>query len=339
MSRTLKCEYTIHSLIAQAFFGEGVFVLEYCATHTMASLKELKQQFLEYIEIERGRSLKTVENYDRYLKRFLSFAKTDNPKNLTDSLLREYRLYINRQEVVSKPGAPKQTLKKKTQNYYLIALRSFLKYLRKRGVESYAPERIELAKVPDRELDLITDADLSRLLLAPNGKTLKSLRDRAILELLFSTGLRVSELASLPRDIDLSRDEVTVRGKGEKVRIVFISESAKEAIRQYEKERKDVDEALFAQTSRNAKNKESLRLTTRSVERMVKFYAAKAGISKKVTPHVLRHSFATDLLRNGADLRAVQMMLGHASIQTTQIYTNVTDKYLRDVHKKFHRKK
>ena len=314
------------------------FVVKYCAT-LMASLKKLKQEFLEYIEIEKGRSLKTVENYARYLTRFFSFAKTDSPLALTDSLMREYRLWLNRQEVRQKPGRAKETLKKKTQNYHLIALRSFLKYIRKRGIDSHAPEKIELAKASDRELDLISPADLERLLAAPEGKTKKSLRDRALLELLFSTGLRVSEVAALPRDIDLSRDEMSVRGKGEKVRVVFVSPKAKEALKEYLDARDDIDDALFVQESRNRKRNESFRLTPRSIERTVGYYAAKAGISKKVTPHILRHSFATDLLQNGADLRAVQMMLGHANISTTQIYTNVTDKYLRDVHKKFHRKR
>ena len=230
------------------------------------------------------------------------------------------------------------TLKKKTQNYYLIALRSFLKYLRKRGIDSFAPERIELAKVSERSLDLIEPKDLERLLNAPDGDDIKSLRDRAILELFFSTGLRVSELCSLSRDLDLSRDEFSVRGKGEKVRVVFLSPAAKESVGAYLKKRVDIDDALFVQHGPGAKGKKDLRLTPRSVERIVKYYAAKAGISKKVTPHVIRHLFATDLLQNGADIRSVQIMLGHSSISTTQIYTHVTDKQLREVHKKFHSK-
>ncbi len=302
-------------------------------------LTDLKRQFLEYTEIEKGRSLKTVENYDRYLTRFLQFAKTENPKDIDDKLLREYRLWLNRQDAGSAAEKVGDTLKKKTQNYYLIALRAFLKYLMKREVSSLAPEKIELAKTPERSLDLILRAELERLMKAPTGDDLRSLRDRAMLELLFSTGLRVSELCSLTRDIDLKSDEFSVRGKGEKVRVVFLSEDAKDAVRKYLNKRKDMDDALFIQFGKNAKNKDELTLTPRSVERIIKQYAIKAGITKKVTPHIVRHSFATDLLQNGADLRSVQMLLGHANIGTTQIYTHITDKHLRDVHKKFHNKK
>lgn len=295
------------------------------------------RQYLEYLEIERGRSLKTIENYERYLICFLTASGAKNSQDITDELIRSFRLWLNRQEAGMHEGR-RETLKKKTQNYYLIALRSFLKYLRKRGVESYAPERIELAKVSERTIDLITTPDLHRLLAAPDENTLKGLRDRAILELFFSTGLRLSELCSLSRDIDLGRDEISVRGKGEKVRVVFLSDDAKKAISAYLKKRKDIDDALFVQESKRTRGDGSIRLTPRSIERMVKHYAAKAGIMDKVTPHVLRHSFATDLLYNGADIRSVQMMLGHASISTTQIYTHITDSELRNVHKKFHGK-
>lgn len=313
----------------------------------MASpIEKLKTEFLEYIEIERGRSLKTVENYDRYLSRFLGYSKTKSPKDITDSTVREFRLWLNRQTAKeSKLG--KETLKKKTQNYYLIALRNFLKYLMKRGINSLPPDRIELAKVADRHLDLISLEELNRLLKAPDGEDLKSLRDKAILGLLFSTGLRVSELCSLPRDLDLRKDEFSLRGKGEKVRVVFLSDSAKEALKKYLAKRTDMDDALFVNLGRisrsdlkNSGGRSDLsRLTPRSVERIVAYYAIKAGISKKVTPHVVRHSFATDLLQNGADIRSVQIMLGHSSIQTTQIYTHITDKALRDVHRKYHSKK
>jgi len=300
----------------------------------MKKLSELKREFLEHLEIERGRSLHTVENYGRYLDRFLSFLKKENPKDITDDTLREFRLWLNRE-----PGTD-GTMKKRTQNYYLIALRSFLKYLRKRGIESFAPERIELAKASGRSLDLIESDDLERLLAAPlkegGGDAVRALRDRAILELFFSTGLRVSELCSLSRELDLGKDEFSIRGKGEKVRVVFLSPRAKDAIRAYLKKRADIDDALFIQHGPGAKDKKDLRLTPRSIERMVKHYAVKAGISKKVTPHVIRHSFATDLLQNGADIRSVQIMLGHSNISTTQIYTHVTDKQLREVHKKFH---
>ncbi|MEI7689184.1 MAG: site-specific tyrosine recombinase/integron integrase [Candidatus Nomurabacteria bacterium] len=305
-------------------------------------LEQLKREFLEHVEIEKGNSLKTVNNYDHYVSRFLDFAKISKPSEITDDKVREFRLFLNRQPGVKVRGQSASTLKKNTQNYYLIALRTFLKYLMKRRITSLPPDRIDLAKIKERSLDLISVDELNRLLKAPlveniSGKkddTLKILRDKAILELFFSTGLRLSELCSLNRDLDLSKDEFSIRGKGEKVRVVFLSDSAKDAIREYLKNRKDLDEPLFIQYSSNAGK--SNRLTPRSIERIVKYYAIKAGISKKVTPHVIRHSFATDLLSNGADIRSVQMMLGHANIATTQIYTHITDKQLRDVHKKFH---
>jgi len=315
-----------------------------CYTVTMShSLESLKRNFLEYLEIEKGRSLKTIENYDHYLTRFLSFCKIDNPKDITEDLVREYRLWLNRQPGSNTSRNRTETLKKKTQNYYLIALRSFLKYMMKRKVSSLSPDQIELARVSERSLDLISGDELSRLRSAPKGNDLKTLRDRAILELLFSTGLRVSELCSLPQDINLKQDEISVRGKGEKVRVVFISNEAREAVSSYLKKRTDMDDALFIQIGipkiNDSKKRESLRLSARSIERIVKQYAIKAGISKKVTPHVIRHSFATDLLQNGADLRSVQALLGHSNIGTTQIYTHVTDKHLRDIHKNFHDKK
>jgi len=300
----------------------------------MADLKQLKNQFLEYLEIEKGRSVKTVENYDRYLSRYLAFSKVSSPAKITESSVREFRIHLNRQAGTS------GTMKHKTQNYYMISLRAFLKFLRKRDVESLNPERIELAKVGQRDLDLITADELNRLINGPKGdSSLSSLRDRAILELFFSTGLRVSELCALNRDLDLTRDEFSVRGKGEKIRVVFLSGDAKDAIKAYENKRGDVDEALFIQMGRASKNADELRLTPRSIERIVKGYAIKAGITRKVTPHVIRHSFATDLLENGADLRSVQALLGHANIATTQVYTHITDKHLREVHRAFHGKR
>lgn len=301
-------------------------------------LKALKTQFLEYCEIEKGRSLKTVENYDRYLSRFLEHTKVNAPAKITEQVVREFRIWLNRQ-----PGTTGE-MKKKTQNYYLIALRAFLKYLRKLGIESLSPERIELAKVGARDLDLITANELERLMEAPlkalaeekdPDRRVVYLRDRAILELLFSTGLRVSELCSLNADLDLSRDEFSIRGKGEKIRVVFLSPSAKEAVRAYLKERKDMEEALFV----DGRPKKLHRIIPRDVQRHIKKYAARAGITKKVTPHVVRHVFATDLLQNGADLRSVQALLGHANIATTQVYTHVTDKHLREIHKNFHGKR
>ena len=299
-------------------------------SHNVSSpIERLKKEFLQYVEIEKGRSLSTVSNYDHYISRFLDFAKIKEASEITDDLVRNFRLWLNRQG----------SLKKKTQNYYLIAFRAFLKYMAKRGVATLPADRIELAKVPERSLDLISASDLKRLFDSPDTSTPAGLRDRAIFELLFSTGLRVSELCSLSRDLDIKRDEFSIRGKGEKVRVVFISENARSAVKKYIDSRKDMDDAMFVQIpNKKIKSQKSLRLTARSVERIVSYYAVKAGISNKVTPHVIRHSFATDLLRNGADLRSVQMLLGHSNISTTQIYTHITDTELGNIHKKFHNK-
>jgi len=312
-------------------------------------VKKLKTDFLEHLEIERGRGLKTIENYDRYLSRFLNFTKIKTVKEIDDETVKKFRLWLNRQNLSSNKQISRNflnkrhsgTLKKKTQNYYLIALRSFLKYMHRRGIHALAPERIDLAKVPERSIDLISANELERLLDAPEGENLSTLRDKALLELLFSTGLRVSEICSLSRDIDLSKDEFSVRGKGEKVRVVFLSERAKQAVKKYLDKRSDLDDALFISLSNRITLSDGnglLRLTARSAERIVAKYAIKAGIDKKVTPHIIRHSFATDLLQNGADIRSVQAMLGHSNISTTQIYTHVTDKHLRDIHKAFHGK-
>ena len=299
-------------------------------------LQALKRQFLEYLEIEKGRSVKTIENYDRYLTRFLAQTGLSSPARLTEPAVREFRIWLNRQPGIS------GSMKRKTQNYYMIALRAFLKYLRKNEIESLSPEKIELAKVGGRDLDLITADELDRLMKAPAGDDLKSLRDRAILELLFSTGLRVSELCSLDADLDLSRDELSIRGKGDKVRVVFLSGGAKKAVAEYLKQRKDMSDALFVSYGRGGTGGKAggyPRLTPRAVELIVKQCAIKAGITRTVTPHVIRHSFATDLLENGADLRSVQALLGHANIATTQVYTHVTDRHLREVHKNFHGKR
>ena len=303
-------------------------------------LSDLKTQFLEYIEIERGRAIRTVENYDHYLTVFLGYTKITDPKDITDTKIREFRLWLNRQSAGNNK-ATGDTMKKRTQNYYLIALRTFLKFLARRGIKSLSADQIELAKVGDRSIDVITPDELKRLLNAPDSEENpeKKARGKAILELLFSTGLRVSELCSLTNDLDLHSDEFSIRGKGGKVRVVFISDEARKAIKEYLALRKDMSDALFVKLNEEKKNKsESEGLTRRSIERIVKRYAIIAGISKKVSPHTLRHMFATDLLSNGADLRSVQAMLGHSNIATTQIYTHVTDKHLRDVHKKFHNK-
>ena len=312
----------------------------------VTEIDKLKREFLEYLEIEKGRAIRTVENYEHYLTVFFEFAKIKSPSDIDDRTVREFRLWLNRQSTGNNRQTG-ETVSKKTQNYYMIALRVFLKYLTKRGIKAMPRDQIELAKTPERTLDLISPDELTRLLNSPSGNSLKDLRDKAILELLFSTGLRVSELCSLTNDFDFKRDEISIRGKGGKVRVVFISDEAKNAVKKYLDARKDMNDALFVQIdtdkipkNENVKNlkEKASPLTRRSIERIVKQHAIKAGITKKVTPHVIRHSFATDLLNNGADIRSVQVMLGHSNISTTQIYTHVTDKQLREIHKKFHNK-
>jgi len=304
----------------------------------MASLKNLKNEYLEYLEIERNRAQKTLENYGRYLERFVQFAKSDSLSAISEDSIRQYRLHLNRMR--DRDGQP---LKKVTQNYHIIALRNFLKYLAKRQITSVAAERVELGKQEDRQVSFLEQDELVRLVSAPTGTELPSLRDKALLQMLFSTGMRVSEICSMNRDsVGLERGEVSVRGKGGKIRPVFLSNEARDILATYVSKRPDVDDALFIRIPKNGKfNKaDDLRLTPRSIQRIVKKYSIKAGIvSKHVSPHTLRHSYATDLLRNGADIRSVQAMLGHSSVTTTQIYTHVTDKGLREVHEKFHNKK
>jgi site-specific recombinase XerD len=318
------------------------------------NLSDLKRQFLEYMEIEKGRALRTIENYDHYLTVFIEQTKITDPKDITNEKVRDFRMWLNRQSTGNNRYLG-DTMKKKTQNYYLIALRTFLKFLTRRGITSLPADQIELAKVGERVIDVISTEELKRLLKAPDFEENpeKRARGHAILELLFSTGLRVSELCSLTNDIDLKKDEFAIRGKGGKIRVVFLSDEAKDAIKTYLSLRKDMSDALFVKVSEEISRNEKLNvknnilqknkksdegLTRRTIERIVKRYATLAGITKKVTPHVIRHCFATDLLSNGADIRSVQTMLGHANIMTTQIYTHVTDKHLRDVHKNFHNK-
>ena len=304
----------------------------------VGNIKELKNQYLEHLEIEKNRAGKTLENYSRYLDRFLNFAKVQNVSSIDEEIIRRYRLYLNRLE--DNKG---NSLKKVTQNYHIIALRNFLKYLAKRGVKCVPAEKVELGKQEEREVTFLELDELERLLKSPEGNSLDALRDKAVLTTLFSTGMRVSELCSLDRGkIDLKRGELSVVGKGRKIRLVFLSDDAQKSLADYLGRRPDVDEALFIRIPKNPKfSKESdLRLTPRSIQRIVKKYSIKAGIvGKNVSPHTLRHSYATDLLRNGADIRSVQAMLGHSSVTTTQIYTHVTDKQLREVHKRFHNKK
>lgn len=332
------------------------------------NLNDCLRQFLEYLEIERNRSPKTVRNYQFYLERFLNFANLKTPADLDLETVRRFRLWLNRQQ-----NQRKREINISTQNYHLIALRSFLKYLARRDVKTLTAEKIELAKIPERQIAFLEGNDLERLLEAPLQSPMKKnnsefeirsselikLRDKAILELLFSTGLRVSELTSLKKDdINLDKDEFAARGKGNKWRVVFLSNQAKFWLKKYLAERRDLNPYLFipcdrahGQRTKHALseaegNKEQKRgkrdgwesLTPRSVQRLIKRYAKIAGITKVITPHTLRHSFATDLLQNGADIRSVQEMLGHSSITTTQIYTHVTNKGLREVYKTYHQK-
>jgi len=300
------------------------------------------REFLEYLEIEKGRSHKTIVNYDFYLNKFINFSKIKEVEKITNEAVKKYRLWLNRQ--LDRNGEP---LKKNTQNYHLIALRSLLKYLAKQDIKTLSPDKIELSKIPERNIEFMEGTELQALLIAPTqdkdaGPTIQ-LRNKAIVELFFSTGLRISELSNLKiEDVNLKKDEFTIRGKGSKLRIVFLSNQAKKSIQNYLDARKDTNPYLFISHDRARKGREKKEdqspLTPRSIQRMIQKMAKIAGITKKITPHVLRHSFATDLLNNGADIRSVQTMLGHSSITTTQIYTHITDRQLKDVYKKFHNK-
>jgi site-specific recombinase XerD len=290
----------------------------------MNSIETCLTQYLNYLEIEKNRSPKTRENYERCLRAFIKKEHIASPADITDDAVRRFRLSLARQP----------HMKKITQAYYVISIRNFLKYLAKRDIEAMQAEKIELPKITKREIDTINDKDVERLLAIPAGRALRDLRDRAVLETLFSTGLRLSELCSLDRFVDLKRAEVTVRGKGDKLRLVFLSESAQAAIKDYLAKRTDAQSALFVSLT---KQEEVVgRITPRAVQRLVASRARQAGIPKHVHPHQLRHSFATDLLINGADLRAVQELLGHANVATTQIYTHITNKQLKEVHRQFH---
>jgi site-specific recombinase XerD len=309
-------------------------------------IEQLLNDFLNYIEIEKGRAKSTRRNYEFYIRRFLEWSKIQTPREITLDKIRNFRLYLNRlpsrnssADLVNKNQSE---IKKSTQNYHLIALRSFLKYLAKQDIETLPAEKIELAKVGERQITFLEPDELSELLDSPfkykknSESDIVTLRDKAILELLFSTGLRVSELANLKRDdINLKSDQFSVRGKGGKIRVVFLSNQARYWLKKYLDARNDISPTLFVRHDRAGKEKETA-LTPRSIERLVVKYAKIAGITKRVTPHTLRHVFATDLLYNGADLRSVQELLGHASINTTQIYTHITNKQLREVYQAFH---
>ncbi len=297
----------------------------------------LLTDFLEYLEIEQNRSQKTIANYDHYLRRLADFAGDITVEEITPELIRKWRLWLNRLGTNTS-----DELGKTTQNYHLIALRSFLKYCAKRDIPAMAADKIELARTKRGQVTFLNEEEVHRLLAQPDLDEVAGLRDRAIIELLFSSGLRVSELVGLNKDhINLKRLEFMVRGKGQKDRPIFISPEAAKWVSLYLEARQDSSPALFARVGGHRQADTSgnfLRLTARSVQRMVAKYALMAGITKHVSPHTLRHSFATDLLMNGADLRSVQAMLGHSNIATTQIYTHVTDPHLKKVHEQFHRK-
>jgi site-specific recombinase XerD len=294
-------------------------------------------RFLEYLELEQNRSRRTIENYSHYLTRLSDYAGEIKLKDIDSELVRKWRMWLNRL-----PTNTSDELSKITQNYHLIALRSFLRFCAKQDWETLQPDKIELARTKRPQVTFLTPEELGRLTAQPDVSKLNGLRDRAILELLFSSGLRVSELVGLDRDhINLKRREFMVRGKGQKDRPVFISDEAAAWIEKYLNKRADNTKPLFIRYSGTKQVDNSgnfSRLTARSVQRMVARYALLAGITKHVSPHTLRHSFATDLLMNGADLRSVQAMLGHSNIATTQIYTHVTDPHLKAVHEKFHHK-
>ncbi len=299
------------------------------------TLSDILVDFLEYMEIEQNRSQNTIENYDRYLQRLIEFADDIPIGKLDAEVVRKWRLWLNR--LKDEQGEP---LSKSTQNYHLIALRAMLRFCSKRDIKTLSSDKVELAKVRRKQVTFLSAEEVARLLNQPDTSDETGLRDKAILELLFSGGLRVSELVNLDiSHINLRRKEFTVRGKGQKDRPVFISDQAATALKAYLDKRADTLVPLFIRYSGNqdiTNDGNFKRLTPRSIQRIVANYAKRAGITKKVTPHTMRHSFATDLLMNGADIRSVQSMLGHSNIATTQIYTHVTDPHLRKVHEEFH---
>ena len=300
-------------------------------------VSKIRVDFLEYMEIEQNRSQKTIQNYDHYLTRLTDFAGDDlDVSDINTELIRKWRLWLNKLGTNTS-----DELQKNTQNYHLIALRSFLKYCSKRDIHTLSADKIELAKSNRKQVTFLDTDELERIFSQPDINTLAGLRDRAILELLFSSGLRVSELVSLDKShINLKRREFMVRGKGQKDRPIFISKDASVWIQEYLDKRDDNKQPLFVRIGKTSKSittdGDYFRLTPRSVQRLVKKYALLDGITKHVSPHTLRHSFATDLLMNGADIRSVLAVLGHSNISTTQIYTHVTDPHLKEIHDKFH---
>lgn len=345
---------------AFCFFREASY-------NTGMTIAESVRRYLEHLEIEEGKSRFTIRDYQHYLATFEIFCeqeKVTDPAQITQEHVRLYRLWLNRPQ--KHPTRREyQERSRKTQNYYLIALRAYLKYLSSRDIASLPPEKITLAKTENAQITFLDADEIERILAQPDTTNLQGKRDKALLEMLFSTGLRISELTNLNRDdVQLETGEFSVRGKGSKIRVVFLSDDAVKSLKSYLGRRHDEDDALFIRTQENQHERTvlrypvftgsserpsgssgqedsidgetNLRLTPRSVQRMVQKYAKEAGLAKKVTPHVFRHSFATDLLQNGADLRSVQELLGHSSVTTTQIYTHVTNPQLHDVHKAFH---
>ncbi len=302
------------------------------------SIVDYITEFLEHAEINKNQSIKTIINYQHYLMRFVDFAGLLKPHEITLPIVQKYRLYLNR--INDKHGLP---LGKKTQSYHIIALRAFLKYLLKMDIPTLTPEKIDVGKLEQRSVEFLQIEEVSALIDAIDNTKKSGARDLAMIELLYSTGLRVSELVNLDRDrVDLVRREFMVRGKGSKTRIVFVSERAASVVAEYLATRNDTWKPLFISYSRPRNQGikstgEHKRITPLTVQNTIKALALKAGIVKHVTPHTLRHSFATNLLQNGADLRSVQELLGHASITTTQVYTHLTNKRLREIHEKYHR--
>ena len=298
------------------------------------TIKKDIKNYLEYLLVDRQRSNKTIENYQHYLNSFIKWNNIESVSNITEDLVHKFRVHL-----AEKKGE-EISLSKSTQNYYVIALRGFLKFLARSDIKALSADKVELGKAEQQIVNFLNIEEVGTLLEATRGSSLQQLRDQTILKLLFSAGLRISELVNLDRDsINLTKQEFSIKGKGNKIRIVFISDIAKESLEKYLNKRTDTDMALFIRLVKNQNSNNTLRLSHRSIQRMIKKYATQAGIAKKVTPHVLRHSFATNLLENGADIRSVQALLGHASINTTQIYTHVTDANLKKIHQKFHGKK
>ena len=291
---------------------------------------KLKTQFLKHLEVERGRSKKTIENYDRYLQRFFVSTQVKKLDDLTEEHVKTFRLYLNRQPG-TQVGGRVEPMKHSTQNYYLIAVRTFFKFLRERGIDSIDSEHIQLAKVSQPSPDIISVSERMRLMRAPDTKTLEGKRDKAILELLVSTGMRISELTALSvDDVDVTSDTFCLPGTGNNTRLVLLSDTAKKCLKKYLAKRTDFDNALFIRYGRKANDGGELRISSRAVQRLLKKYATQSGIAKKVTPHVLRHSFATEQLQKGADLQYVQGLLGHVSIASTQVYAPIANKPASD---------